>query len=138
MHMGLPSRKGHPKTLLVEVELGGTKTRVDLTMADHPGYPFSFDYEPPYILAGFEKLGVQLGGRLAVRNLHLDNEARLSRLKGRVHLAVDFHADTFARAIASSYAVAERGYGSFRPLVLNYILCAAPEDMTNPAQQSRR
>src|SRR5260370_24163699 len=111
MHLRLPSRKGHPETLPVEVELGDTKTRVDLTMADHPGYLFSFDYEPPYILAGFEKLGVQLGGRISIRNINQDNEERLNRLKGKVHMAVDFHADTFARMIAKiaySYAVAKR------------------------------
>ena len=132
MHLRLPSRKGHPQTLPVEMEHGDTKTRVDLTIADHPGYLFSFDYEPPYILAGFEKLGVRLGGRLSIRNINQNNEERLKQLKGKVHMAADFDANTFARMIAKiaySYAVAERGYGTFRPLVLDAILRATPEDM---------
>ncbi len=131
VHIKLPSRKGHPKKLPVEVKRKGKMERIDLDIADHPGFLYSFEYDPPYILGGFEKLGLAAGGRISIRCINADNDAKLNRL-GKINMPVYFNADTFAQMIAKiaySYAVAERGDGAFRPLVRDVILSATPEDI---------
>jgi len=131
-HLRMPTRRKLPKSLPVDVEINGMTTRHDLPIAQHPGYLFSFGYEPPYVLDGFEPMGVQRGGRINLRSLNDDQDDRLSRLQGKVHLPANFNADLFARMLAKiafSYAVGERGLGSFRPLVRDAILNPTPNDM---------
>lgn len=131
-HLKLPSRRKRPKTLPVDVEVAGKITRHDLSMDEHPGYLFSFAYDRPYVLDGFERIGIQRGGRIHIQNLNGDQERRLDQLEGKVHLPAGFHADLFARMLAKiafSYAVAERYLGTFRPLVRDAILNPEPDDI---------
>lgn len=131
-HLKLPSRRNRPKTLPVDVEIADATTRHDLPIANHPGYLFSFAYDRPYVLDGFEPMRLRRGGRISTRNLNEDQNRRLDSLKGKVHLPAGFNADLFARMLAKialSYAVAERYFGTFRPLVRDAILNSSPEDM---------
>jgi hypothetical protein len=77
-HLRQRSRKGLPGTLPVEAVANGLKTNRELTLAEHPGFLFSWAFDPPYILDGLEPLGLPRGGRIAVRALNDDSDDRLS------------------------------------------------------------
>jgi hypothetical protein len=130
-HLKQRSRKGLPKTLPVEAIVSGLKTDRELTVAEHPGFLWSWALEPPYILDGLEPMGLRRGGRISMRALNDDSNDRLNKL-GNITLPAGFDSTMFARMIAKiahAHAVAERGLPGFRPLALEAILSDPPPDI---------
>ena len=130
-HLGQKSRKGLPKTLPVEAVVKGLKTNRELTLAEHPGMLWSWALDPPYILDGLEPMGLQRGGRIAMRALNLDANDRLTK-QGGIEFPAGFEVVKFARMlakIAHAHAIAERGLNGVKPLVLEAILADDPSDI---------
>jgi hypothetical protein len=130
-HLRQRSRRGLPKALPVELVVNGLRTNRELTLAEHPGYLFSWAFDPPYILDGLEPLGLPRGGRIAVRTLNDDADTRLNKLDD-VTLPAGFDSTIMARMIAKiahAHAVGQRGLNGFRPLALEAILDDNPTDI---------
>jgi hypothetical protein len=130
-HLRQRSRRGLPNTLPVEALVNGLKTSRELTLAEHPGYLWSWDLDPPYILDGLEPMELPRGGRIAMRALNGDANDRLNKL-GDVTLPAGFDVTIFARMIAKiahAHAVAMRGLDAFHPLAIEAILNDTPADI---------
>jgi hypothetical protein len=128
-HFGLRARRHKRSRIKLPIDIRHddtyTETRL-VPLSEHPAVLYMFAFDPPGLILDIPEPKGAFSGRMAFRPMMSDLRARVDKLGGNVNFVRrgGFGAPIFGHMlakIAHSYAVAELGIDSFKPILNNLI-----------------